>query len=238
MSRTLSSCRIGNFGFSSGGLSQPYLRSVERLVDSRGEKRSIVLGVTPWSLTPRAERENQFLDEVKRPAAEVWERLYIGPATRFFRPYSLAEVAAWLQGRRIEISTAHYYQDFRTDGWVASRKAPEDEESALGEYVANFKGNPVSPKIIDDLLVTVQGWRAKGVRVFAFRLPTTSAMRELEKNLSGFDEESFVARFEKAGGIWLPIRPTAYHSYDGSHLDESAALDLSRDLAVAMAPHL
>jgi hypothetical protein len=55
---------------------------------------------------------------------------------------------------------------------------------------------------------------------------------------SGFDEKTFVVRFEAAGGIWLNLDQTAYHTYDGSHLREDAAVELSGDVARLMRPSL
>ena len=57
-------------------------------------------------------------------------------------------------------------------------------------------------------------------------------MVELEKELSGFNQAEFVDAFKEAGGIWIDIDPTAYDSFDGSHLQSQSALELSRDLAL------
>ena len=57
-------------------------------------------------------------------------------------------------------------------------------------------------------------------------------MVELENRVSGFDEPAFAAAFQAAGGLWIhDLDQAAYLSFDGSHLDETAARQLSRDLA-------
>lgn len=74
-------------------------------------------------------------------------------------------------------------------------------------------------------------WTAQGIRVYAFRVPSSLAMVALEDQMSGFDEATFVEQFKAAGGIWFSIPLEPYHSYDGSHLTKQAALQLSADLA-------
>jgi hypothetical protein len=74
-------------------------------------------------------------------------------------------------------------------------------------------------------------WNSRGIDVYAFRVPSSQAMVELENQMSGFDEAAFVEQFTSAGGIWFSIPLEPYHSFDGSHLTKQAALKLSADLA-------
>jgi len=238
MQEALPGYRIGNFGFDSVGYDQTYLVDAEQLVNSRSSKRTIVLGVSPWSLTRRASADNGFLQEKRRPAAEVAERLYLKPMLSFFRPVSVPEFLAAARKEQDSVSQPLYHQNHHADGWVASRLYPEAPESALALYQVNFANNPVDHGIENALFQTIRQWTQKGIRVFAFRPPATAAMVELENSSGGFDEKEFVLHLAEAGGQWLDFDVAAYHSYDGSHLDEDSARHFSRDLAASISEHL
>ena len=229
--------RIRNFGFSSGSYSALFMNAIERLVDPASSNRVIVLGITPYSLTGGGMYWNQFNEEIKRRRTEVWERLFVQPALTFFKPLTLRELERGLKGQLMP-KGIRYYQRFEADGWVASHKDPEDPEEAFSEYVSNFRKNPVVDRYVEDLVTTTRSWTAKGIRVFAFRPPTTDKMVELENRLSGFNETDLVRRLASSGVVWIPTANARYHSYDGSHLDETSALRFSRDLAIAIQAHL
>jgi hypothetical protein len=89
----------------------------------------------------------------------------------------------------------------------------------------------VSTHLIENVIVQTGKWVREGIRVYAFRPPTTPEMRELESLLSGFDEKDFLDRLGKAGGIWIPVSLQEYRSYDGSHLDKENAKRLSVRIA-------
>ena len=59
-------------------------------------------------------------------------------------------------------------------------------------------------------------------------------MVDLERRLSGFDEETFRQRFVEAGGVWIDVARPDYHSYDHSHLDKESSEALSRLIAQAI----
>ncbi|RPJ22536.1 MAG: hypothetical protein EHM35_18135 [Planctomycetaceae bacterium] len=84
---------------------------------------------------------------------------------------------------------------------------------------------------MDGLNASVSGWTGKGIRVYAFLVPSCREMVELEERDSGFNQDQFVQDFEKAGGTWIDMDPCRYDSFDGSHLGREAALQFSRDLA-------
>jgi hypothetical protein len=56
-------------------------------------------------------------------------------------------------------------------------------------------------------------------------------MIELEAEFAQFEEAAFICKFENAGGTWLALDQTGYHTYDGSHLHREAAEKFSSDLA-------
>jgi hypothetical protein len=223
--------RIANFGFPGCALDRPYLEAVEALLDPTGKAATVVVGVTPHSLTAHAARDSGFLSERRRPLTEVYARLYLAPVERFFRPIDLATTLKQVAHPEQRV-WGNYLEDLHDDGWVASRQVPERPGSALGEYRRVLE--PVSPEIVDGLLETVTAWSGRGIRVLGFRPPSSDAMVQLEAQRSDFDEPSFAESFERAGGVWLRFGGS-YHSYDGSHLREDAARALSRELAMTIA---
>jgi hypothetical protein len=92
----------------------------------------------------------------------------------------------------------------------------------------------VKPDLIKALTAQTRLWTSKGIRVFGFRPPTTIAMLQLENEMSAFDEKALIAAFTAAGGTWIPVDFSKYHSYDGSHLDEASAEKLSAFLGKEM----
>ena len=62
--------RVLNFGFSANGYGAAYLDAVERALDPAAAQPTLLLGVTPWSLTPRAIAKNGFLEASDLPAKE------------------------------------------------------------------------------------------------------------------------------------------------------------------------
>jgi hypothetical protein len=232
MRAALPDARIGNLGFSAACLCGDYLGYVERSLAKDARAPLVVVGVTPHSLTGHAARDNGFLAERRRPARERLEELYLRPLVDFVRPLSLAEIGLPVgdPGRRGSL----YLQEFHPDGWVASRLEPESPNGALIEYERVLRGSKVEAALVDELAASVARLRARGVRVVAFRPPTTPEMRALEDRLAAHDEPALSARLRAAGAEYWELGG-AYHTYDGSHLDESSARALSRDVAARIA---
>lgn len=226
--------RIANFGYPLCGLTRAYLEAVEGKLDPTKRDKVIVLGVTPASLTSQTAEANGFLDEMRRPPGDVLMRLYFGELLRFFRPIERGTIAHALRGQSPSVQ---YFQHFHADGWVATRLIPDDPQLQLKKYEELFAANQVSPELVQELLLNVGRWSAHGIRLFAFRPPTTKAMVELENRLSAFDEKNLSERFEAAGGTWLTFDSARYYSYDGSHIDPDSARQLSRDLAAVLVSH-
>jgi hypothetical protein len=101
----------------------------------------------------------------------------------------------------------------------------------LKSYKDFFSKTQVSTDLVKGVIDQTRQWTNQGIRVIAFRPPSTFEMVDLENKISGFDERSFVQQFTQAGGIWLDIPIEPYHSYDGSHLVKASAIQLSIDLA-------
>jgi hypothetical protein len=227
MEKVMPSTRIYNFGFDHNAYTKKYLLALEALVDRTSPHKSILLGISPQSLTLEAARRNGFLALRKNDRFERFEKRCLEPYLSFFKPYNLYLFVDWL--RRVPV--AKYYQHHYSDGWVASYKEPEDPLYQVRLYRGRFANNRVSPEMTHQLLDFVHRWRQSGIVVFGLRLPTSPAMLALENRQSGFDQAQFVHAFKAAGGIWLYFNQTGYHSYDGSHLRRDAAIRLSTELA-------
>lgn len=233
MSRHLDACRVFNYSFSSAGYSELYLEAVEKLLDRQARRRIVVLGISPYSLTPAAARRNGFKESIEAPPDLIlslnldafFRRVEPMPPEEFFRVF--------LPTRR----GMHYYEEYLEDGWVAGSKVPENPSEALSLYSDIFKGNTVDAAMIDTVLRFVRKWRAEGIEVYAFRVPTCREMVALENRISGFDEPTLVADFAAAGGTWIPLDQEGYVTYDGSHLRRDAALKLSADVATFIREH-
>lgn len=229
ISRVLPQCRILNYGFDGVGYDRRYLAGIERVLDPNTVLPTIVLGISPHSLTPQAVIEGNSaaqLHAARRPWPLVWQVSQpFDRVMQFLTPLAAGEFRTpWKR----------YYQNFHADGWVASSRRPEQPTVGLGAYRGRFVNNRVSSQQVDDLLAGVADWTRRGVRVFGFRPPTCSEMVEVEDRQSGFEEAAFVRRFQAAGGTWLALSQTDYHSYDSSHLRADAAVRFSHDLACRM----
>jgi hypothetical protein len=216
-----------NYAWSSSGFSQKYLAAIDQHLDPRSAHPTVVLGITPWSLTPRCATETNFLEYQRQFRSTLEAQVLLGRIAGRLRP--VITFVPRLRGRK-------YHQVFHADGWLASRLMPPDPNSALPSCVDNFDHNPLSMPMVIGLLRQVADWRGRRIRVYAFRPPTTRAMVQLENNLSGFDERAFVEAFISVGGVWIDVpQADAYACYDGSHIVDDSALRLSRDMARTIA---
>ena len=127
--------------------------------------------------------------------------------------------------------TNGYYETFEEDGWVKSYEIPERREKALNSYRKQFKNNLVDNQAIKEMCEQIQIWAKKRIQVFAFRMPTSAEMAELENTISGYDNELVRKSIEESGGKWLTTKhPSQYHAYDGSHLHYISAIHLSEEI--------
>lgn len=215
-----------NYGFSSGGHNKEMFLSAEsKLISSIGIK-SIVLGITPYSLTRKGQSNAHFKQEKNRSWSDIFSRRFIYPAFRFFEPTSPMRI--------IDYATSNqtgYYEKFINDGWVQSHKIPEGKESALRSYTKQFINNTVKKEFISNMGKQIRAWKKAGIQVFAFRVPSSVEMEALENSISGYNNEQVRNAIEMSGGEWLSIpNKESFHSYDGSHLHHSSAISLSKEL--------
>ena len=218
--------RVLNFGFSSGGLTDPLLKSGCSKLNPAG-LRTIILGVSPNSLTPTAGRNYHY-------------KLCKTAPKRYFKLSSFWQLFFSRKGSSLAIkqlrgkidSNQGYFQVPHSDGWVESRMIPPDLESGINSYRELFAKEQVSAKIQERLFDRITQWSDSGINVFGFRPPTTKEMERLENECSGFLEADFVKKFNESGGTWIDISERfEYESYDGSHLTGDSAIKLSSFLA-------
>ena len=248
---------ILNFGFFGNGYTADYLHRARGVLRQDGS-RIIVLGITPISLTSHTQSDNNFVQAMKDFEAQkkrwaavtdllAWLRVPAPPLTieKAFRVSDdlQAEIDVLAEPMTFENavnSMVHWNKrshtnDYRPDGWMEVQSTRDDYRAELNDYEAMFKSDKTQPAVIDGLLKQVRQWRKEGVRVYAFRVPTSDEMFALENRISGFDEQAFTAGLKDAGGVWIAMDQRAYHSYDGSHLRYDAAIRMSQDLAAKIA---
>jgi hypothetical protein len=202
-------------------------------LDHNSPSRTLLIGLAPHTLTPRAAMDEHYLQEKSRKKEEIIDARYFGAIKQLFITTTIYDlyldiVKSFKKEKKVEDI---YYQEFQSNGWVASWKTYDDPENALASYRSGFIGNQVSDSIFKGFLSYVKKWVAEGIKVYAYRPPTTIKMVQVEDSLSGFNEVKIRSAFEQAGGIWINVENGIYRSYDGSHLHKDAAIRLSKDLA-------
>jgi hypothetical protein len=234
LQETLPYPRILNFGFNNAGFSKEYLAALERILDTNSSPTAIVLGVTPHSLTQ--ETVGRFASRSSRDRSRpgIFRRAPLLKSAWFANltqsiPMNYAFLFFLAPARM-----PHYEGIYHPDGWVASRIRPPQPQKGFTVAERWARTTRIDSTLVAGLLTQVQDWSSRGIRVYAFRPPTTERMVRFEDERSGFDEADFVARFEGAGGRWLRMDQAAYTTDDSSHLDRDAAVVFSRDLARAI----
>lgn len=224
--------RVLNFAFDSSGYSRAYLRAIEDVLAPGGQRRTIILGITPYALTPAAVRNNEF--ERRRSSAPLRSMagFYATQWLRWVHPMRVDRIPAELAGH--DGSREQWAKrdcTYGPDGWIAMARHRGDSAMYVEQYRKAFEDNAVDTQIIGTLLRYVRGWSADGIRVYGFRPPIAEPIFAVESAGSLFDEQGFVAGFERAGGVWIHVASTGYRTYDGSHLGRDEAVRLTRTLS-------
>ena len=229
ISSELNGLSVLNFGFSSGGHNSLMFDEIDRRLNKNSDSRVIVLGLTPYSLTPDAQTNGHFLQEKERDAKDVFLRRYINPVLHFFDPISPTELLNYNKNE------SGYYEVFHKHGWVASKKLPYNPTEAIKKYIRNFKDNRVEDEILKELFEQIEEWTSQGIRVMALRMPTTPEMEQLEEEMGGFDEIKVKEAVIENGGQWIEVDDKfGYFCYDGSHLLDLEAERFSHFLGKAI----
>lgn len=230
LARALPGRRIFNFAYNAGGLNDEMYAAASSRLDPDSPAPLVLIGVTPLSLMTAKAQNAQYHELLHQARDQRWLLLHAPGLLRGFQPVRPSELLRPLLGIEPQ---GRYYQEFHDDGWIASRRVPEDPGSALRLYAVELAGQTTDPQLVRALLAQTRAWTQAGVRVVGFRPPTTDDLEALENRLLGFDEAALATQFRAAGGTWLDF-PNAYPTYDGSHLRGDAAVAFSRDLAAAL----
>jgi hypothetical protein len=231
--------RVCPFGFPLARFTTSYLDGMERLlgVDCTAHAltpapRIIILGITPHSVTPAMNTEDWF---ERLCATQRLSRL-VG-----FRVPPPVRIDDLLRPGGLTAASAAEEPGNEPADEISALSAPEKRARAVRRELAwcrrNFADLRVSADLVQTLLARVARWSAAGIRVYAFRPPTSDEMLAVEACI-GFDDAAFAARFRAAGGTWLDFPQTGYETSDGHHFTPAGAAQLTRELGVIIARDL
>ena len=226
---------ILNFGYLGAGLTPDLLDAALRKIDPNSENRMLVMSVTPRSLAKAALPNQHFKQEsakprVTRPATLLTQKL--DDAFRPFKPFERPKTAQQPYSGYAQPTDSGY----REAGWLASSGPVAHPRIALASYTRHFSEGPFNEPNFERVLQTLSRASDDGIRIFAFRPPSSKKMEALENRLSGFREGRVRKRLAEVGVTWLTLRSRQGRkldlpSYDGSHLTPAAAQRFSAILA-------
>lgn len=219
---------IRNYGFGANWYSREYMEATEALFFKDAENRAVFMGITPHSLTHRDTVMGHFLELRTMSGQDAFLDAHFGALVNFFEPMSFRDA---MQGLFPSLAPTHTVKDYRADGWVKVHKQPLELDE-VKRYRKLFEDRQVCEDVIDTIMEFVEKWESEGIHVYGFIVPSCEQMVKVERELSGFDEDAFVAAFKKAGGTWIATDVSKYECIDGSHLQDTGAIQFSQDLAL------
>ena len=219
--------RICNYGFGAAWFSEKYLERLKGLLDPDSADKTIILGISPHSLLRQATGTGQFFSLSSMSGRDRFMNIYFGVLIDFFDPLSFKDA---LKGIFPSPEDDHTKRTFYPDGWVAVHREHDSTKKSLRNYRMYYEAQKADPDIIESIISFVEECVGEGIRMYGFIPPTCREMYKLESAQSGLDEEEFIKKFKAAGGIWIETDPEAYHSFDGSHLQDDSAIQFTRDL--------
>ena len=223
--------RIYNYGFGGAWFSKQYMDKVEELLDTKAEDKTIIMGISPHSLTKRDADTGNFYEVHSLSDRDKFMQIHFAALMRFFDPLSFS---AAIDGTFPSLAESHTERYFYPDGWISVHKEPSSIKDAIRKYTGFYKERVVDPCNVKNVTRYVKRWTGQGIKVYGFIPPSCEEMYELEVKVSGLNQQEFIKKFEAAGGVWIDTDPAAYHSFDGSHLQDDAALQLTRDFVAEM----
>jgi len=229
MQETLKNRCIVNYGFASNLYDSQYLEGVEKVLKEKSDNKSIILGITPHSLTEDGDITGQFFALKSLSKQDIFMHMHFAGILSFFEYMSFRDA---LLGISPGLASSNTHKELFADGWLAYSKKPTGKKKELKNYVKIYERCHVTQKMIDNLLGYVTRWTESQINVYAFLVPTCKEMVELEEQYSGLNLPEFKEAFQNAGGNWIEVDPTAYDSFDGSHLQRESAVELSKLLAL------
>jgi hypothetical protein len=217
--------RVSNYAFGGNWYSIEYLEAAEEVLIPESKEKIIIMGITPNAISEKGEIGN-FIELSNISKQDAYLDIHFAPIVYFFEPMSFRDA---FQGMFPSMANTHTVKNYTADGWVGVHKIPSGGRNELKRYRKIFEKRRVSDETIHNVIKYVAKWTRSGIRVYGFIAPSCKDMLELEEKFSGFNEPEFIKLFKSAGGIWVDIDPGRYESFDGSHLQDNAALEFSRD---------
>lgn len=225
---------IYNYGFGGAWFSTEYLDKVETVLNPQSNKRTIVVGLSPHSLTKRDAKTGNFYEVISLPKCEKFFNTRLAGLAYFFEPWSLEEAIKEISPARKE---THTKTTFYSDGWVSVHEVPCSIEKGIRKYTGFYRERLVDPSNVDNVIHYVDKWVKRGTIIYGFIPPSCQEMYDLETKVSGLNEQELIRRFKEAGGIWIDTDPGAYYSFDGSHLQDEDALEFTNDFCKELIKH-
>ena len=228
MQKYLKDYKILNYGLGWACFSKKYLEKVESVLNPESNKRIIVTGISPLSLTKRESEPQNFIEVTSMSKSDQFFRIHFSKIMHFYEPLKLKHAIRNLRMTREEIENRI---GFYPDGWIAGNKYSIPSNEVLKKYVSYYDKRNVDPCNIDNVMTFVEKWVKQGISVYGFFPPSSKEMYELEMERSGINEQEVINKFKQAGGTWIDVEPDGYVSYDCTHLQRDSALVFSKDIA-------
>jgi len=218
--------RALNFGFSGAALDETYLHTAVQKLRAGG---TLVVAVSPHSLSARAREANAFEALRMRHSADLALTRLASPAYAWTRPYTMSQLAALVRGRVSMLAPASPLETFHEGGFVASARRPVNSAPAIARlYGEMLADHPVGEQEIMDLTFILTGYLAERHRVVVLRLPVSSDVEAAERLDTSWLRQQIVG----TGLEWFDCPPG--ETYDGSHL----TADSARKISEALGRHL
>lgn len=225
--QALGGLEVLNFGFSGQGFTPAYLRAAAAKLSPTG-KRTIAIGLTIRAFTPVALKAGGYESWSRLKPIEAWNARTFSDADRLL----FAENPVLLAGRAVSTSAPRYTQWAEPGGWLPGDRSPRDPKAALDEYQALYATNQPRPEALTALIQQIRDWKASGIRVVAFVMPTTAELSALETKLTSWDLIGVLRQLSDAGADTRESSSSEYETFDGHHLSREGALAFTRDLSV------
>lgn len=227
-----------NFGFSGVAFDDKYLDAIEKVIRTNGDHPPVVvLGISAWSLTPRAAAANGFLEARAAYRQSLLPISWRARADVVMHSVGKIDLEEQIGTSSRRAREDNYLQSYRLDGWVASDYRKRDPARGLEVVKSDHAGNPFEPDRLDRLARRIRAWRGKGWHVFALVMPAMPEADALSNELSGFNPAAAEAILARAGARWIHL-DRVYESYDGTHLTANSAQRLSSEVALEIARSL
>ncbi len=226
MKKYFPGARIYNYGFGAAWFSSEYMDKVESLLDPNSKNKTIIMGISPHSLTKHDPDAGDFFTIYSQSERERFMNIHLAALITFFDPLSFKDA---LKGIFPSLAEEHTEKTLYADGWIAAFRESDSIKNALIRYTSFYKQSLVDPCNIENVTRHVKRWTSLGIKVYGFIPPTCKEMHQLESTISGLDQQDFVNKFEASGGVWIDTDPTAYHTFDGSHLQDDGAIKFTND---------